>query len=121
GMTYMGVEVRGPGGALPSGCFGGATHNPALPLVELLGSLYNEDGTIAAEGFYDDVVELTGPEREMIAKGAMSEEQFREATGVPAVWGDDRYTIKERISARPTLDINGIWGGYRGPGPKTTR
>src|SRR5690606_37404217 len=70
-------------------------------------------------GFYDDVVELTGPEREMIAKGAMSEEQIREATGVPAVWGDDRYTIKERISARPTLDINGIWGGYSGPGPKT--
>lgn len=119
GMTYIEVEVRGPREDLHSGFFGGATHNPALALVEILGSLYNEDGTIAAAGFYDDVVELTGPEREMIAKGAMSEEQFREATGVPAVWGDDRYTIKERISARPTLDINGIWGGYSGPGPKT--
>src|SRR5690606_8997935 len=119
GMTYIEVEVRGPREDLHSGFFGGATHNPALALVEILGSLYNEDGTIAAAGFYDDVVELTGPEREMIAKGAMSEEQIREATGVPAVWGDDRYTIKERISARPTLDINGIWGGYSGPGPKT--
>src|SRR5690606_35268077 len=117
GMTYIEVEVRGPREDLHSGFFGGAPHNPALALVEILGSLYNEDGTIAAAGFYDDVVELTGPEREMIAKGAMSEEQFREATGVPAVWGDDRYTIKERISARPTLDINGIWGGYSGPGP----
>jgi len=119
GMTYIEIEVRGPREDLHSGFFGGATHNPALALVEILGSLYNEDGTIAAPGFYDDVVELTGAEREMIAKGAMSEEQFREATGVPAVWGDDRYTIKERISARPTLDINGIWGGYSGPGPKT--
>lgn len=119
GMTYIEVEVRGPREDLHSGFFGGATHNPALALVEILGSLYNEDGTIAADGFYDDVVELTGPEREMIAKGAMNEEQFRDATGVPAVWGDDRYTIKERISARPTLDINGIWGGYSGPGPKT--
>jgi acetylornithine deacetylase/succinyl-diaminopimelate desuccinylase-like protein len=119
GMTYLEVEVRGPKEDLHSGFFGGATHNPGLALVEILGSLYNADCTIAVPGFYDDVVELNDAEREMIGKTAVSEEQFIEATGVPAVWGDERYTIKERISARPTLDINGMWSGYSGPGPKT--
>jgi acetylornithine deacetylase/succinyl-diaminopimelate desuccinylase-like protein len=119
GMTYIEIEVRGPREDLHSGFFGGATHNPALALVEILKSLYNDDGTIAAPGFYDDVVELTAAEREMIEKTALTDEQFREATGVPAVWGDERFTIKERISARPTLDINGMWSGYSGPGPKT--
>jgi acetylornithine deacetylase/succinyl-diaminopimelate desuccinylase-like protein len=70
-------------------------------------------------GFYDDVVALTPDERAMIEKTALSEEQFKEATGVPAVWGDQRFTIRERVSARPTLDINGLWSGYSGPGPKT--
>lgn len=119
GMTYMELDVRGPKEDLHSGFFGGATHNPALALVEIIGKLYNDDGTIAVPGFYDDVVELTDAEREMIAKTAMTDAQFMEATGVPAVWGDERYTIKERISARPTLDINGMWSGYSGPGPKT--
>jgi acetylornithine deacetylase/succinyl-diaminopimelate desuccinylase-like protein len=119
GMTYLEVEVQGPREDLHSGFFGGATHNPGLALVEILKSLYNDDGTIAVPGFYDDVVSLTDDERAMIEKSAMTDEQFREATGVPAVWGDANFTIKERVSARPTLDINGIWGGYSGPGPKT--
>jgi acetylornithine deacetylase/succinyl-diaminopimelate desuccinylase-like protein len=119
GMTYIEIEVTGPREDLHSGFFGGATHNPALGLVEILLKLYNEDNTIAVPGFYDDVVDLTEPERAMIEKTAMTEEQFRDATGVPGVWGDARYTIKERISARPTLDINGMWSGYSGPGPKT--
>ncbi len=119
GMTYAEIEVEGPHGDLHSGAFGGAVHNPALALVEILGKLYNPDGTIAVPGFYDDVVPLTDAERAMIAKTDLSEEQFRGATGVPAVWGDTRYTIRERISARPTLDINGLWSGWSGPGPKT--
>jgi acetylornithine deacetylase/succinyl-diaminopimelate desuccinylase-like protein len=119
GMTYLEIEVTGPKEDLHSGFFGGATHNPGLALVEILKTLYNDDGTIAVPGFYDDVVALTDEEREMIEKTALSDEQFREATGVPAVWGDENFTIKERVSARPTLDINGIWGGYSGPGPKT--
>lgn len=119
GMTYLEIEVRGPREDLHSGFFGGAVHNPALALVEILGKLYNPDMTIAVPGFYDDVVELTDAERQMIAKTDLTEDQLREATGVPAIWGDERYTIRERVSARPTLDINGMWSGYSGPGPKT--
>jgi acetylornithine deacetylase/succinyl-diaminopimelate desuccinylase-like protein len=119
GMTYIQVEVQGPKDDLHSGFWGGATHNPALALVEILSKLYKPDNTIAVPGFYDDVVALSKEEREMIAKNALSDEQFKEATGVPAVWGDKNYTIRERVSARPTLDINGLWSGYSGPGPKT--
>jgi acetylornithine deacetylase/succinyl-diaminopimelate desuccinylase-like protein len=119
GMTYIEIEVQGPTDDLHSGFWGGATHNPALALVEILGKLYNPDNTIAVPGFYDDVVPLTPEEREMIAKNSLTEEQFKEATGVPALWGDQNYTIRERVSARPTLDINGLWSGYSGPGPKT--
>ena len=119
GMTYLQIEVRGPSDDLHSGLWGGAAHNPALALVEILAQLYNEDSSIAVPGFYDDVVPLTDEEREMIAKTDLTEEQFKEATGVPAVWGDARYSIRERISARPTLDINGLWSGWSGPGPKT--
>ena len=119
GMTYLEVEVQGPREDLHSGFWGGATHNPALALVEILGRLYNADGTIAVPGFYDDVVPLTEAERAMLAKVALTEEQFMAATGVPAVWGDANYSIRERVSARPTLDINGLWSGYSGPGPKT--
>jgi acetylornithine deacetylase/succinyl-diaminopimelate desuccinylase-like protein len=119
GMTYIQVEVQGPKDDLHSGFWGGAAHNPALALVEILSKLYKPDNTIAVPGFYDDVVSLTKEERDMIAKTALTEEQFKEATGVPAVWGDKKYTIRERVSARPTLEINGLWSGYSGPGPKT--
>lgn len=119
GMTYIELEVQGPTDDLHSGFWGGAAHNPALALVEILGSLYNADNTIAVAGFYDDVVELSADERAMLNKNPLSEEQFKQSTGVPAVWGDERYTIRERVSARPTLDINGLWSGWSGPGPKT--
>ncbi|MCA9980160.1 MAG: dipeptidase [Anaerolineales bacterium] len=119
GMTYLEVEVQGPTDDLHSGLWGGAVHNPALALVEILQKLYNADNTIAVPGFYDDVVPLTDAERAMIAKTDLSEEQYKQSTGVTAVWGDPNYTIRERISARPTLDINGLWSGWTGPGPKT--
>lgn len=119
GMTYIEVHVEGPKEDLHSGLWGGAVHNPALALVEILGKLYNPDNTIAVPGFYDDVVALTPEERAMIAKTDLSDAQYKQATGVPAVWGDQRFTIRERISARPTLDINGMWSGWTGPGPKT--
>ena len=119
GMTYIEVEVEGPKEDLHSGLWGGAAHNPALALVEILGKLYNPDNTIAVPGFYDDVVALRPAEREMIARTDLSEEQYRQVTGVLATWGDKSYTIRERISARPTLDINGMWSGWTGPGPKT--
>ena len=119
GMTYIEIEIEGPKEDLHSGLWGGAAHNPALALVEILGKLYNDDKTIAVPGFYDDVVPLTQAEREMISKTDLSAEQYKETTGVPAIWGDQNYTIRERISARPTLDINGMWSGWTGPGPKT--
>ncbi len=119
GMTYLEVEVRGPREDLHSGFFGGAVHNPAVALVELLSTLYEPDGTVAVAGFYDDVVPLTDEERAMIAKTDMTDAELLEATGAPAAWGDERFTVRERVSARPTLDINGMWSGYTGPGPKT--
>lgn len=119
GMTYLEIEVTGPREDLHSGFFGGAVHNPAVALVEILATLYNRDGTIAVEGFYDDVVSLSDDERAMIAKTDLTESQLLEATGAPKAWGDARFTIRERVSARPTLDINGLWSGYAGPGPKT--
>ena len=119
GMVYVEIEVQGPTDDLHSGFWGGATHNPALALVEILGKLYNPDHSIAIPGFYDDVVALTEDERAMLDKTALSEEQFKQSTGVPALWGEAQYSIRERISARPTLDINGLWSGWSGPGPKT--
>ncbi len=119
GMSYLEVEVQGPKDDLHSGFWGGATHNPALVLAEILSQLYNSDHTINVPGFYDDVVPLSAEERAMIARNPLSEAQFRQATGVPALWGDQNYTIRERVSARPTLDINGMWSGWSGPGPKT--
>ncbi len=119
GMVYIEVEVQGPSRDLHSGLWGGAVHNPALALVEILSRLHNPDHTIAVPGFYDDVVPLTPEERALIAQTELTEEQFRQMTGVPALWGDANYNIRERITARPTLEINGLWSGWTGPGPKT--
>jgi len=119
GMTYLEIHVDGPKEDLHSGLWGGAVHNPALALVEILGKLYNADNTIAVPGFYDDVVPLTDEERAMIAKTDLAPEQFKQSTGISEIWGDLEYLIRERISARPTLDINGLWSGWAGPGPKT--
>jgi acetylornithine deacetylase/succinyl-diaminopimelate desuccinylase-like protein len=85
----------------------------------MLAQMFNDDNSIAVPGFYDDVVPLTAEERAMIAKTDLSEEQYIASTGVPAVWGDAAYNIRERIAARPTLDVNGLWSGWSGPGPKT--
>jgi acetylornithine deacetylase/succinyl-diaminopimelate desuccinylase-like protein len=119
GMCYIEIEVQGPREDLHSGFWGGATHNPGLALVEIIQKLYNPDHSIAVPGFYDDVVPLKPEERDMIAKVALTEDQFKAATGVPAVWGEKDFSIRERVSARPTLDINGLWSGWSGPGPKT--
>jgi acetylornithine deacetylase/succinyl-diaminopimelate desuccinylase-like protein len=119
GMTYIEIEVEGPREDLHSGLWGGAAHNPANALVEILAKLYNADNTIVVPGFYDDVVPLTAEERAMIAKTDLTPEQFMQSTGVPQVWGDANFNIRERIAARPTLDINGLWSGWSGPGPKT--
>ena len=119
GMTYLEIHVTGPNDDLHSGFFGSAVHNPALALVEILAQLHNPDHSIAVPGFYDDVVPLTDKERAEIAKTDMSEEQLLTGTGAPAPWGEAAFTIRERVSARPTLEINGLLSGWTGPGPKT--
>ncbi|HVX30568.1 MAG TPA: M20/M25/M40 family metallo-hydrolase, partial [Nitrolancea sp.] len=119
GMTYVEIEVGGPADDLHSGFYGGAVHNPALALVEILAKMHHPDHSIAVPGFYDDVVPLTSAERTEIAKTDLTEAQLTEATGVPAVWGETEYSIRERVSARPTLEINGLVSGWTGPGPKT--
>ena len=84
--------------------------------MELLAALFAPDGTVAVPGFYDDVAPLTDEERAMIARTDLTPAELLEATGAPAAWGDERFSIRERVSARPTLDVNGLWGGYAGPG-----
>mgnify|MGYP001364693661 CR=1 FL=1 len=119
GMTYIEVLVEGPKDDLHSGFYGGAVHNPALALAQLLAKMFDENNMITVPGFYDDVVDISEREREEIAKSELSERDIMDATGVPQVWGEDDFSIRERVSARPTLEINGITSGWGGPGPKT--
>jgi acetylornithine deacetylase/succinyl-diaminopimelate desuccinylase-like protein len=119
GMTYIEVTVTGPNDDLHSGFYGGAVHNPALALAQMLAKMFDENNRIAVPGFYDDVVPISDREREEIAKSEMSEQEIMDATGVSQVWGEEAFTIRERVSARPTLEINGITSGWGGPGPKT--
>lgn len=119
GMTYIEVTVRGPSDDLHSGHWGGAVHNPALALAEILSKLHNPDHSIAVPGFYDDVVPLSPDARQELAKSALTEAQARQTTHVPATWGEADYTLRERVTARPTLEINGLLSGWTGAGPKT--
>jgi acetylornithine deacetylase/succinyl-diaminopimelate desuccinylase-like protein len=119
GMSYIEVTVAGPRDDLHSGFYGGAVHNPALALAQLLARMFDNRNRIAVPGFYDDVVPISEREREEIAKSELTDRDIIEATGVPSVWGESDFTIRERVSARPTLEINGIISGWGGPGPKT--
>ncbi|HXZ98900.1 MAG TPA: dipeptidase [Candidatus Binatia bacterium] len=121
GVVELEVEVTGPSLDLHSGEFGGAVLNPAEALVRILASLRDPStGRINVPGFYDGVVELSPDERAQIAAAPFEEVAFRElAGGVPATYGESGYTTTERRTVRPTLEINGIFGGYQGPGGKT--
>jgi acetylornithine deacetylase/succinyl-diaminopimelate desuccinylase-like protein len=119
GMTYMEVTVRGPSNDLHSGVWGGAVHNPALALVEILSRLHNPDHSIAVPGFYEDIVSLTPEERLELSKSAITDEQAKQATHVSATWGEATFSIRERVSTRPTIEINGLLSGWTGAGPKT--
>ncbi|HEX6506981.1 MAG TPA: dipeptidase [Chloroflexota bacterium] len=119
GMTYVEIHVDGPSEDLHSGFWGGAVYNPALALVEILSKMHNPDHSIAVPGFYDDVVPLTEEERAELGKTAISDEQAKAANGARKLWGEAAWSIKERVSARPTLEINGLASGWAGPGPKT--
>lgn len=119
GLTYMEVEVTGPNKDLHSGLFGGAVANPANVLARLLASLVDERGRITIPGFYDDVRELTPAEREAFNRAPFSLSDYKQALEIGDVEGETGYTTMERTGVRPSLDINGIWGGYIGEGTKT--
>jgi acetylornithine deacetylase/succinyl-diaminopimelate desuccinylase-like protein len=119
GLAYVEVRMQGPAADLHSGSFGGSIRNPANALAELIADLHDEKGRVAIPGFYDDVKPLEEWERKEYARLPFSEAEYLKITGSPALWGEDGYTTTERRWARPTLDVNGIWGGYQGEGAKT--
>jgi acetylornithine deacetylase/succinyl-diaminopimelate desuccinylase-like protein len=119
GLAYMEVEVTGPNRDLHSGVYGGAVANPINVLSQMIASLHDENGKITVKGFYDKVVELSVEERDALEAAPFDEEVYKKDLEVNAVSGEANYTTRERAAIRPTLDVNGIWGGYTGEGSKT--
>jgi acetylornithine deacetylase/succinyl-diaminopimelate desuccinylase-like protein len=119
GLAYMQVEVTGANRDLHSGVYGGAVANPINALAGIIAGLKDEHGRITIPGFYDDVADLTPAERDAYAKLPFDEDRYKRELGLHEVTGESGYSTLERASARPTLDCNGIWGGYQGEGAKT--
>ena len=119
GLAYMEVHVTGPNRDLHSGVFGGAVENPANALAEIIAKLKDEDGVIQIPGFYDDVEPMTDEMREAYNKLPFDEEGYKKDLNLKAVHGEKGYSTLERASARPSLDVNGLWSGYQGEGAKT--
>ena len=119
GLSYMEVEITGPNRDLHSGLYGGAVANPINILTKMITSLHDENNRITIPGFYDKVEELSAEERAEMAKAPFSLEEYKSALDIEAVYGEKGYSTNERNSIRPTLDVNGIWGGYTGEGAKT--
>lgn len=119
GLSYIEVEVTGPNRDLHSGVYGGAVANPITMLAKMIASCHDENNHITIPGFYDDVVEATPAERKKLAAAPFNEEEYKNDLGVNALWGEKGYTPNERTGIRPTLELNGIWGGYTGEGSKT--
>lgn len=119
GLSYVEVEVTGPNRDLHSGLYGGAVANPINVLTKMIASLHDENNHITIPGFYDKVEELSPEERAEMAKAPFSLDAYKKALDIEAVYGEKDYTTNERNSIRPTLDVNGIWGGYTGEGAKT--
>lgn len=119
GLAYLEVQVTGPAEDLHSGTYGGAVHNPINALCAMISALQDETGQITVPHFYDTVRDLSPDERTELAKIPFDREAWLREAGVQADWGEPAYTIIERTTARPTLDVNGIWGGYIEPGAKT--
>lgn len=119
GLSYIEVEVTGPNRDLHSGVYGGAVANPITILAKMIASMHDENNHITIPGFYDDVVVATEAERELMAKAPFSQDEFNKDLGVSVEWGEKGFTTNERTGIRPTLELNGIWGGYTGEGAKT--
>ena len=118
-LSYVEVEVTGPNRDLHSGLYGGAVANPMNIFAGMIASLHDENNHITIPGFYDKVIELSREERDVMAKAPFSLEEYKKSIGIEDVFGEKGYTTNERNSIRPTLDVNGIWGGYTGEGAKT--
>lgn len=119
GLSYVEVEVTGPNRDLHSGLYGGAVANPINILAKMIASLHDENNHITIPGFYDKVEDLTSGERAAMAEAPFNLENYKDHLDIEAVYGEKGYTTNERNSIRPTLDVNGIWGGYTGEGAKT--
>lgn len=119
GLSYVEVEVTGPNRDLHSGLYGGAVANPINILTKMIASLHDENNHITIPGFYNEVEELSMEERAEMAKAPFSLDDYKKSIGIKDVYGEKGYTTNERNSIRPTLDVNGIWGGYIGEGAKT--
>ena len=119
GLAYMEVEVQGPNRDLHSGVYGGAVANPATILCQMIASLHDENNHITIPGFYDGVIELSNEEKKALNDAPFDLNDYKTDLSVDEVWGEKGYTTIERTGTRPTLEVNGIWGGYTGPGAKT--
>jgi len=119
GLSYLEVEVVGPNRDLHSGMYGGAVANPINVLCDMVSSLVDDNGVITIPGFYDSVLEVSDADRKMLAAAPFSQEKFNSDLDIDEATGEHGYSTRERHSIRPSLDVNGIWGGYTGEGAKT--
>src|SRR5690606_24069073 len=119
GLSYVEVEVTGPNRDLHSGLYGGAVANPINILAKMIAQLHDENNRITIPGFYDKVENLSDEERAEMAKAPFNLQKYKEALDIEDIYGEAGYSTNERNSIRPTLDVNGIWGGYIGEGAKT--
>ena len=119
GLSYIELEVTGPNRDLHSGVYGGAVANPVTILAKMIASCHDENNRIIIPGFYDDVIEATAEERKAMAAAPYDETAYKSDLGIKELWGEKNYSTNERTGIRPTLEVNGIWGGYTGEGAKT--
>lgn len=119
GISYLLIDITGPSHDLHSGSYGGGVDNPLNVMAHIIAKLKDENGTVQIPGFYDNVRPLSDEEQALMAANAEDADDYLQRTGAPAIWGEPDYTLTERLGARPTLDVNGIIGGYTGEGGKT--
>jgi len=119
GLSYIEVEVTGPNRDLHSGVYGGAVANPITILSKMIASCHDENNHITIPGFYDGVIESSAAERAKMGEAPFDEKEFMQDLGIANIWGEKGYSTNERTGIRPTLEVNGIWGGYTGEGAKT--
>ena len=119
GLSYIEVTVTGPNRDLHSGVYGGAVANPITMLAKMIASCHDENNQITIPGFYDDVLVATAEERRLMEAAPFNEQEYKDDLGVKELWGEKGFSSNERTGIRPTLELNGIWGGYQGEGAKT--